>query len=99
MSNFFNREQATTRKGTGQWQYKSSRSGKEFSIRKVRKPKTNLWKLNIQEAVLECARQGMVPDTPVPVDPHVCDSRPKPKFSKEEMVTMFQTRVGMSALN
>ena len=40
------------------------------------------WKMNIEEAVLECARLGMVPDTPVPVDPGIAASLPRPSMTK-----------------
>ena len=40
------------------------------------------WQKNIETAVLECAKMGKVPNTPVPVDPNIETSRPKPTMTK-----------------
>ena len=46
------------------------------------------WKDNIATAVFECARMGMVPDTPIPVDPNIMNALPKHLKAKVRIETI-----------
>ena len=69
------------------FQFQSSRNGKDWTVRPVRKPKNIQWKINITAAVIGCARAKMVPDTPPPVDiEHIRSTKPKSSFTKVKHV-------------